>query len=58
MNYSTKWDLTTIPAELLSREYWRRRATKQAAPMGRPKLPRCPKCGAVLRKDHKCSQVK
>lgn len=56
MKYSPKWDLSTIPSDKLSTEYWRRRATKQAAKMGRPPLPRCAKCGAVKREGHVCQK--
>ena len=58
MNYTPKWDLPTIPDDKLIREYWRRRKAGVKLSVGRPPMPRCGKCGAILRKAHKCKDGK
>jgi hypothetical protein len=62
MKYSPKWDLATIPVPALAEDVPYNNlqeaaimAKKMRGP-GRPKLPRCPKCDAILKGDHKCQK--
>jgi hypothetical protein len=53
MKYSPKWDLSSIPYDLLQKAAAEARAKRGP---GRPPMPRCQKCGLVLRLrgDHAC----
>ncbi len=57
-SYRSTWDLTTIPSDKLAQEYGRRRREGELGKPGRPKLPRCRKCGEVKREGHVCGEVK
>lgn len=51
MKWNPKWDLSSIPYDLLQEAA--KKAKAKRGP-GRPKMPRCEKCGKVKREGHKC----
>lgn len=51
MKYSAKWDLSSIPYDLLQAAA--AEAKRKRGP-GRPVMPRCAKCGEIKREGHKC----
>jgi len=48
MRYEADWDLSTIPDEIMSSEWGRRRAAKRKTRGGPPRKPTpCPRCGVT-----------
>jgi hypothetical protein len=62
VKYSPKWDLATIPVPALAEDVpyenlqEAAKMAKVARGPGRPKLPRCAKCGAILKEGHQCAK--
>jgi hypothetical protein len=61
--YREDWDLSTIPVPALAEDVpydnlqEAAKMAKAARGPGRPKLPRCSKCGAAMKQVHDCAAM-